>query len=94
LCLATIVLALIAGVARAGEVTPPSDASIIAAQLTFPDSSGSVVSTLPVQEDRVTDTATPQQALVPLPSGAWMGLVSLGCLALVSSRKAIIRFIT
>lgn len=63
-------------------------------RLNFPEMAKGTIA-LPVREDRASaDYVLPQQALVPLPSGAWMGLVSLGVLTLLGSRKAIVRFVT
>jgi hypothetical protein len=96
MCLATIVLSLAATTVRAGEVLPatPADSNVVVARLSFPDTGESMASAMPIREDRVADSTVPQQALVPLPTGGSMGVISLACLTLVGSRKAIIRFIT
>ena len=39
------------------------------------------------------DQPTREQALVPLPPGAWTGMTGLAALTLVASRKAIARFV-
>ena len=63
-------------------------------RLSFPEAVKATID-MPVREDRASaEYVLPQQALVPLPSGAWMGLVSLGVLTLFGSRKAIVKFVT
>ena len=50
----------------------------------------------PVRTATVADDDQPareQQALVPLPPGAWTGMTGLAALTLMASRKAIARFV-